>query len=35
MAKLGLLSEITGRARDRRFVYGSYLAILDEGTEPE
>lgn len=35
MEKFGIVQEVTGRARDRLFVYGSYLAILNEGTEVE
>lgn len=31
---LGLVREITGRRRNRVFVYSEYLAILSEGTEP-
>ena len=31
---LGILVEITGRARGRLFRYRDYMAILDEGTEP-
>ena len=34
MRQLGILREITGRERHRLFVYESYLAILNEGTEP-
>lgn len=30
----GIAREITGKRRDRLFVYDRYLAILDEGTEP-
>lgn len=30
----GILSEITGRKRDKRYVYKEYLAILAEGTKP-
>lgn len=33
MAKLGIVREFTGRPRNRRFVYDTYLAILNEGTE--
>lgn len=33
LAALGLVSEVTGRARDRIYVYRDYLAILSEGTE--
>ncbi len=31
---LGVTRELTGQARDRRFAYYEYLAILNEGTEP-
>lgn len=34
MRRLGMLREITGRQRHRLFVYGAYLALLNEGTEP-
>ena len=30
----GILREVTGKQRDRRFVYDKYLNILNEGTEP-
>jgi len=30
----GIAREITGKRRDRLFIYDRYLAILDEGTEP-
>ncbi len=33
LAKLGIAREITGKARNRVFVYKRYLAILNEGTE--
>ena len=29
----GIAREITGKRRDRLFVYDRYLAILNEGTE--
>lgn len=32
--KLGLARELTGRQRNRVFVYDQYLTILNEGTEP-
>lgn len=32
---MGILKEVTGKKRDRRFVYVSYLAILSEGTTVE
>jgi Fic family protein len=31
LTTLGITKEITGRARDRQFVYGQQLAILDQG----
>jgi Fic family protein len=31
---LGILREITGRRRDQQYVYGAYLDILSEGTDP-
>lgn len=31
---LGMLREITGKRRDRLFVYEAYLGILNQGTEP-
>ncbi len=34
LQKLGVLRETTGRRRGRLFVYGAYLDILNEGTEP-
>lgn len=34
LADLGIVSEVTGRQRDRQFRYDEYLTILDEGTEP-
>ena len=34
LRELGIVRELTGRQRDRRFVYDRYLAILSEGTEP-
>ncbi len=33
LEELGIAREITGRRRDRLFVYDEYLAILSEGTE--
>ncbi len=34
LQQLGIMREITGRARNRLFIYSSYLEILDKGTEP-
>jgi Fic family protein len=34
LVELGILSELTGRRRDRVFVYQRYLNILNEGAEP-
>jgi Fic family protein len=34
LRQLGIVREITGRERKRLFVYESYVAILNEGTEP-
>lgn len=34
LLKLNILKELTGRRRNRLFVYKKYLAILNEGTEP-
>ena len=34
LVHLGVVRELTGRQRDRQFVYDHYLAILSEGTEP-
>lgn len=34
MGALGLVREITGRQRDRRFAYRPYIELLDEGSEP-
>ena len=34
LIKLGLARELTGRQRNRVFVYDRYLSILNEGTEP-
>ncbi len=33
LTKLGIVQEITGKARNRVYVYGRYVAILNEGTE--
>jgi Fic family protein len=32
--KHGVLKEITGKKRDKRYVYGQYIDILSEGTRP-
>lgn len=32
--KIGILKEVTGKKRGRRFVYAAYLEILSEGTMP-
>lgn len=34
LLKLGIVREITGKQRDRLFVYAGYLNILNQGTEP-
>jgi hypothetical protein len=34
LERLGIVREITGRRRDRVFVYDRYLAVLAEGTVP-
>jgi Fic family protein len=34
LVELGIAREITGRKRNRIFVYDRYLSILSEGTEP-
>ena len=34
LVHLGVLEEITGRQRDRLFVYRRYMDVLSEGTEP-
>jgi len=34
LADLGIARELTGRKRNRVFVYDAYLKILNEGTEP-
>jgi len=34
LASLGIARELTGKRRNRLFVYDRYLAILNEGTEP-
>ena len=34
LVELGIARELTGKRRNRLFVYDRYLAILNEGTEP-
>jgi len=34
LEEIGVVREITGKARDRIYVYKEYLDILEEGTEP-
>jgi Fic family protein len=34
LVKLGIARELTGKRRNRLFVYDRYLSILNEGTEP-
>lgn len=34
LEETGILREVSGRQRDRRYIYDRYLAILSEGTEP-
>ena len=34
LVDLGIVCELTGKPRNRLFVYDSYLDILNEGTEP-
>lgn len=31
--KAGILKEITGRKRDKRYIYAEYVNILSEGTQ--
>jgi ribosomal protein S25 len=33
LAKLGILTEVSGKKRDRVFLHESYLSIIREGTE--
>jgi Fic family protein len=35
LEKLGIVREVTGRSRNRLFVYSKYLAVLEEGTAIE
>ena len=32
LENLGLVREVTGRSRNKLFVYSKYLAVLEEGT---
>ncbi len=34
LIQLGIIVEITGKKRNRIFVYKKYLDILNKGTEP-
>jgi DNA-binding transcriptional regulator GbsR (MarR family) len=34
LVELGIARELTGKRRNRLFVYDGYLGILSEGTEP-
>jgi Fic family protein len=34
LEEIGIVKEITGKARDRIYVYKKYLDILGEGTQP-
>lgn len=34
LEKLGIVKEITGKKRDRVYVYKKYLALLEQGAEP-
>jgi hypothetical protein len=34
LLELGVARELTGKRRNRLFLYDSYLAILNEGTAP-
>ncbi|HKI92546.1 MAG TPA: Fic family protein [Gaiellaceae bacterium] len=33
LERLGIVREVTGRSRNKLFVYGKYLAVLEEGTQ--
>ncbi len=33
LTEMGIARELTGRRRDRLFVYAGYLALLNQGTE--
>jgi Fic family protein len=34
LEEIGVVNEITGKARDRIYIYKEYLDILGEGTQP-
>ena len=34
LVKLGIVKEVTGKRRNRMYLYHRYLHILSEGTEP-
>lgn len=34
LVDIGIVTEITGRQRDRVYAYPAYLSILNEGAEP-
>lgn len=34
LERIGIMREVTGKQRNRHYVYGEYLGILNEGTEP-
>jgi Fic family protein len=34
LVKLGVLEEISGKQRDKIYVYSNYLRMLEEGAEP-
>ena len=34
LAKLGIVREVTGKRRDRLYVYESYLQLLQAGADP-
>ncbi len=34
LARIGIVSETTGKRRNRLFAYSRYLSLLDKGTEP-
>lgn len=34
LVQLGIARELTGKRRNRLFVYDAYLSVLNEGTEP-